>query len=305
VENTVVDTQEPVEREEEPVSLPVENTVVDTQEPVEREEPVSLPKEDVKEPVFSLDVKKREDLSEQTEPLNNQHTKYPAENPEDLSEQTEPDKSGEMSFQPVIQVYKYDSDRKDCNKPVMEPWDMQAALEEHNVTVLSSGKGFDGLMYSVKDWGCRTYPPRINIFSIRESDTHSLSMAKELGFGLCEELEVRGGGCYQVSYSELTSGNKDQFVVSVYKYSNGKQCQPDSDIDIDFMEQELMDAKVVVYQRYRAVDGLFYLLKCGHETGNINVYVVEKSSLADVISMGYRECAWLEMRGGGCYHLPE
>ena len=222
-----------------------------------------------------------------------------------LSGQTGPDQDEGISSKSVVQVYKYDSDREDCSKPAIEPWDMQVVLEEHNVTVLSSGKGYDGLMNSVEDWGCRVYPPRINIFSIPEGDTHSLSVAKELGFDLCEDLKVRGGSCYPVSYSELVSGNENKFVVPIYKYSNGKQCQPGSEIDIDFMEQELAGAKVVVYQRYRAVDGVFYPFKCGHETGSLNVFVVEKSSLTDVVSMGYRECAWLEMRGGGCYRLSE
>ena len=98
---------------------------------------------------------------------------------------------------------------------------------------------------------------------------------------------------------------KDKFFVHIYKYSDTVFCIPDSGVDINSMEQELIEAKVVVYQRYKAVDGLPHSLICREETGDINVYVIEKTGLAKSTSMGYRECAWLNMKGGGCYPLSE
>ncbi len=202
----------------------------------------------------------------------------------------------------IMYVYKYDSDREDCSKEVLEPWDMQKILEEQNVTVLSGQKGYDGLAYSMEEWGCRNHSPQINIFSIFVSDYETV---KALGFHACEELEERGGSCHPFSYSDFDPKTKDKFFVPVYKYSGAEFCAPDSGVDINAMEQELIDVKIVVYQKYEAVDGLPHQLFCGEDTGHLNVYVIEKSGLAKSIAMGYRECAWLNMKGGGCYPLSE
>ena len=207
-----------------------------------------------------------------------------------------------LATQSIIQIYKYDSDRENCDKPVMEPWDMQKILEEANVTILSAQKGYDGLTYSIDEWGCRNYPPRINIFSIPVAFYEAI---KGMGFRLCKELEERGGDCHPVSYADLFFKSRGKFFVHVYKYSDKVFCTLDSGVDIKSMEQDLIKAKVVVYQRYRAVDGLSYSFDCGVKTGDMNVYVIEKSGLAKSMSMGYRECAYLKLQGGDCHLLSE
>ena len=205
--------------------------------------------------------------------------------------------------QSEIQVYQYDSDRTDCSSSVIEPWDMQEVLNKEGIKVSSLSKGFDGLAYSVEDWGCKNHPPIINIFSISVTNYEK---AKELGLRLCKELEEEGGYCHPVSYSELLHPeNKSKVVVHVYKYSEKAHCDPGSGIGISVMEQELTDSKIMVYQTYKAVDGLLHSLSCGEKTGDINVYVIEKTGLRDSILKGYRECAWLEAKGGDCYSISD
>ncbi len=208
-----------------------------------------------------------------------------------------------LSTQSEIQVYQYDSDRTDCSSSVIEPWDMQEVLSKKGIEVLSFSKGFDGLVYSVEDWSCKSHPPIINIFSISVIDYEK---AKKLGLRLCKELEEEGGYCHSVSYSELLHPeNKNKVVVHVYKYSEKVHCEPNSGIDINVMEQELTDSKIMVYQKYKAVDGLLHSISCGERTGDINVYVIEKIGLKDSALKGYRECAWLEAKGGDCYSVSD
>ena len=220
-----------------------------------------------------------------------------------------PEPESESAAAPVVEpepstiyIFKYDSDREDCSKEVSEPWDMQKTLEEQDVTVLSSQKGYDGLVYSVEEWGCRNHSPQINIFSIFVGDYEAV---KALGFHSCEELEEKGGGCHPFFYSDFNPEMKDKFFVHIYKYSGAVFCASDSGVDINTMERELIEAKIVVYQRYEAVDGLPHRLLCKEGTGQLNVYVIEKSGLAKSTAMGYRECAWLSTKGGGCYSLSE
>ena len=207
-----------------------------------------------------------------------------------------------LSTQSEVQVYHYDSDRLDCSSPVIEPWDMQKIINEEGINIVSSSKGFDGITYSVKDWGCRNHPPAINIFSILVEDYEKV---KKLGLRLCKELEEEGGYCHSVSYSELLYPEDKKFIVHIYKYSESKQCNPGSGIDIKDMAQELIDSKIMVYQSYKALDGLLYSVSCGENTGDINVYVIEKIGLMDSMLKGYRECAWLEAIGGGCYPISD
>ena len=201
-----------------------------------------------------------------------------------------------LSTQSRIQIYKYDANIEgwNCNNPV-ELWDIQKQLSAEGVKVFSSEKGYDGLMYSLEKWACEELPI-INIFWVAAENYKTV---KKLGFRLCEELQDNGGECYPVYYSDRIRSDKNKFYVHIYKNANQLQCQLVSEIDIKTMEQELINSKIVVYQKYQAVDGLVHPLSC--ENNHINVYVIEKSGLAKSISMGYRECAWLEMQGGGCY----
>ena len=201
-----------------------------------------------------------------------------------------------------VKVYKYNTDEENCDQMALIPHDtphaMQKSLDEQNILVRSSLRGHDGLMYSLSKLSCVTMPT-ISIFEIPEEH---YSKAKLLGFQLCHSLKERGGGCYSSTYSDHILPDKNQKVRRVYKYAGHKQCQ-DNSLDIGLMEQELLEAKIVVFQRYNGVDGLLHSFSCGSETGKINIYVIEKSALAKALSLGYRECAYLEETGGVCRHL--
>ena len=197
--------------------------------------------------------------------------------------------------QDVIQVYRVPFD----GEAPLDPWDIQKELEEKDVVVLSSYVGYDGLMYSLADRSDAD-SPTINIVSV---PVEFYEQVKELGFRLCKELQEEGGDCHAVSYTELMTG-KQSFTISVYKPAGEKQCYPGSGVDIATMEQELVEAEIMVYQRYQASDGMRHDFSCETNTPDINVYVIEASRLAEVMSIEYRECAWLEMNGGGCHPLP-
>ncbi len=198
----------------------------------------------------------------------------------------------------IIHIYKYDSDWENCDKPIMESWHAHEILEAEGVIVFAIGSGYDGLVYSIEEWGCGSDPTRIHIFSIERKN---LEIAQRLGFEYCSDLEDKGGKCHFISYSDLNPENKSRAHVSIYKPSGQTLCQPDSGKSVNDMEEELTSARIVVYQRYSAVDGLSYPLVCGGGTEHINVYVIEKQRLEHSKVMGFRECAWLSMQGGGCF----
>ncbi len=191
----------------------------------------------------------------------------------------------------VLKMYRYFTDKRS-----MEPWDVQKELEAQGVTVLFSQKGYDGLRYQINK--LVEDSPAINIVLVpmRFYDT-----LKRLGFFLCRELEDEGGDCHPVSYSGVMESEKKSFVTHIYKSAEKKSCDPDSGIEISVMEKEFAKSKIVVYQRYQAVDGRAYSLHCGSNTADINVFVIERSKLSESILIGYRECAWLEQQGGACY----
>ena len=199
-----------------------------------------------------------------------------------------------------VQVYKYNTEWENCDHMALVPHDtphaMQQSLDEQSIPVRSSSRGHDGLMYSLNQLKCVTVPT-ISIFEIPEEH---YSTAELLGFQLCENLTKEGGGCYSSTYSDRILPDKNQKVRRVYKYANHKQCQDNSKLSIKAMEQELLEAKIVVFQRYNGVDGLLHSFVCGSETGKINIYVIEKQALAKALSLGYRECAYLEEVGGVC-----
>ncbi len=201
----------------------------------------------------------------------------------------------------LVLIYKYDSDKEDCDQPVIELWDAQKILEAQGLTVFSAGIGYDGLMYSIEDWGCDSDPTRIHLFSVRKKDG---VLAQEWGFEFCSDLEKKGGKCHPISYSDLNPKNRGRVYVSIYKSAGEKVCEPNSGKSVNDMEQELAKDKIVVYQRYSAVDGLSYPLVCGGNTEYINVYVIEKQGLERSHALGFRECAWLSKQGGGCFLAP-
>lgn len=208
-----------------------------------------------------------------------------------------------LSERSVIKMYQYSVDRNDCDQPLKEPWHVIEELNEKGIEVVHSERGVDGLVRSIADWGCRNEIPTINIVTVSVDHYEAL---KEMDFLLCEELREQGGYCHSLAYSEMDQENRDRYFVHVYKYSEKKQCMdPSSGVDIHEMEKELVESKIVVYQRYEAIDGLDHSITCGEETGLINVYVIEKSSLGKSLSKGFRECAWLKQQGGSCHPLSK
>ncbi|MDE0118955.1 MAG: hypothetical protein OXM55_02975 [Bdellovibrionales bacterium] len=199
--------------------------------------------------------------------------------------------------QDIIQMYSTASE----GEMPLEPWDMQADLKARGVTVLLSSIGYDGLRYALEDRE-DVNAPTINVVSI---PVEFYEQVKELGFRLCKELQEEGGECHALSYTELMTG-KSPFTTSIYKSAEQKQCHPGSGVTVQAMEHELMEAEIMVYQRYRAYNGMRRDFSCRENTADINVYIIEMSRLAEAMSMGYRECAWLEMIGGGaCHPLPK
>lgn len=207
-----------------------------------------------------------------------------------------------LSERSVIQMYQYSVDRNNCYQPLKEPWHVREALSKEGIEVVHSERGVDGLIRSIGDWGCRNELPTINIIT---ASVEHYEVLKEMGFVLCEELREQGGYCHSLAYSEMEPENRDRYFVHVYKYSHKQQCMDQSGVDIHEMEKELVDSKVLVYQRYEAIDGLDHSISCGGETGHINVYVIEKSGLESSLSMGFRECAWLEQQKGSCHPLSK
>ena len=208
-----------------------------------------------------------------------------------------------LSERSVIKMYQYSVDRNNCDQPLKEPWHVREELSEKGVEVIHSERGVDGLVRPITDWGCRNELPTINIITVT---VEHYEVLKEMDFLLCEELREQGGYCHSLAYSEMKPENRNKYFVHVYKYSNKKQCVDSSGMDIHEMEKkELVNSKVVVYQRYEAIDGLDHSIACGGETGDINVYVIEKSSLAESLSKGFRECAWLVQQGGSCHPLSK
>ena len=197
--------------------------------------------------------------------------------------------------QDTVQMYLAPGD----GELLLEPWNVQADLKKKGINVLSSYIGYDGLRYGLEGRE-DVNSPTINIVSV---PVEFYEQIKELGFRLCKELQEEGGQCHALSYTEFMTG-KSPFVTSVYKTAGEKQCHPGSGVAVHDMEQELVEAEIMVYQGYKANDGMRHNLSCEENTADINVYVIEMSRLAEVMSMGYRECAYLEMVGGGCYPLP-
>lgn len=199
----------------------------------------------------------------------------------------------------TIVVYKYDKNIKNgyCDTSI-DILDIQNTLITKGVKVLSAQKGHDGLIYSVKNQGCYNQSV-INIFTIHKQD---YDIVKNLGFDLCKNLLKKNGDCYPLYYSDYDIKNKNKFYVYIYKHSYSAQDLLNKNLKT--MEQELIDAKIVVYKRYKAVDGLKYDFSTKYNT-SINVYVIEKSELGKSIAMGYHECAWLDTKQGSCYVISK
>ncbi len=207
--------------------------------------------------------------------------------------------NNENSKSQGVEIFKHECRSVKCTESVLRVEEMQKELQNLGVTILSITRGFDGHKhYSEKDKACHRNLSRINIFRIAQNDVQT---ALNADWSLCSKLESEGGKCSSSSYAEYRLADQPSGVISVYKSAGRLQCQIDSGVDVDTMEQELIDKKIVVYDKYQATDGMLHPLKCGARSADINVYMIEKTGLSQVTSMGYEECIALEAQGGACY----
>ena len=130
-------------------------------------------------------------------------------------------------------------------------------LKALEVTILTIARGFDHTRHSAKDRTCNKDSSRINIFTVAEGDVQK---ALDADWILCSELKADGGQCSSVPHSAYSVVDQPTGVVSVYKPAGRLQCQDDTGVDLDDMEQELIDKKIVVYDKYRAKDGKLHPL---------------------------------------------
>ena len=208
-----------------------------------------------------------------------------------------------------ISVYKYITPTSSIQD---EKQAMQAMLKQNNIQVLSIYFGYDGLIYDLpKDFNMDTssnlhliHQGGILIITIKESDWSKLSDVN-LNFSLCSDLQKQGGACNIFYYSHLYPQFTHKSYVSVYKYSNQIQCQPQSGNNIHEVEQTLIKKNIVVYQSFEGFSGEPFLLQCGNKTNQILIYLIEKSKLGIAISLGFNECAWLKNNNYDCYRFTK
>ncbi len=175
--------------------------------------------------------------------------------------------------------------------------DVQKVLEGIDIEVLSTEKGFDGLIYSVISGNCSGKFSNIYIFSIPSTDYEK---SRNLGFRSCESLQEKGGKCVLSLPTENSRQNRNKSYVLIYKNAANIQCESNSGISLQAMGKELHDNEIYVYLGYEGKNGLIHILSCGEQTEHINVYLIPKATLAESKALGYRECAWLVGEGGSC-----
>ena len=190
--------------------------------------------------------------------------------------------------------YKYEND---CSLPPLKLEDMQKELIDLGVDILSSARGYDGVEYFMDTVECNKLRSQINIFTINETFLEKAQSAK---WRLCSDLTAGGGECYASAYQ---AKDPDEGVTAVYKPAQALQCQLDSGVSLEDMEKELKEKKIIIYKKYYASDGLLRPLKCSEPSSKINVYVIERADLWQAIILGYKECGWLERKGGGCHTI--
>lgn len=74
--------------------------------------------------------------------------------------------------------------------------------------------------------------------------------------------------------------------VKVYKYDGSTQCE-NAGIGLDVMAQKLVGAGIEVNCSQKGHDGLGRPAVCGESTGNLNVYEIDASKLADAEALGF------------------
>lgn len=96
----------------------------------------------------------------------------------------------------------------------------------------------------------------------------------------------RGLGIFFFMVSVASAGGSDP-QVSVFKSDNSKQCEANSGIPLEKMEQELSAIKV--YSKSKQDDGKMYAAVCGGKTGRINVFQISQKDLSKALKLGFTE----------------
>lgn len=109
------------------------------------------------------------------------------------------------------------------------------------------------------------------------------------------------GSTEMVDPSQVDDSQTEEEHVHVYKYSGKIQCYPLIAISLSEMESQLTNLGIPVHNRFTAQDGEEYDNGCHRQTGEMNVYVIDKSHLQISESRGgFCECTPDSSRPGVC-----
>lgn len=88
---------------------------------------------------------------------------------------------------------------------------------------------------------------------------------------------------------EASMANKSELLdlVMVFKPDGSKQCGQGKKIPLEQMETELKGIKV--YARINKNDGMMRTQVCGSNTGDSNVYQIEKKDLPQALKFGFKQ----------------
>jgi len=91
----------------------------------------------------------------------------------------------------------------------------------------------------------------------------------------------------QVTDNLNQNTNTEEGLVHIFKYTGRSRCDYSVEMDVDEMELQLWG--IHVHDRYRSKDGR-ERSGCYITSGDMNVYVIDKSSLQSSEAMGFCEC---------------
>ena len=95
--------------------------------------------------------------------------------------------------------------------------------------------------------------------------------------------------------SFLSACNHDdpsQPYVKVYKYDGSIQCDS-AGVELDTMALELINIGIDVVCSQKGHDGLVRATVCGGDTGNINIFKINRVNLSDAESIGFESVSTL------------
>ena len=104
-----------------------------------------------------------------------------------------------------------------------------------------------------------------------------------------------------VDSSQVDNSEDMEGTVHVFKYSGAIKCYPLVAIGLTEMEPQLTGLGISVRSSYKAKDGKEYDEGCHSQTGEMNVYVIDKAHLQISESRaGFCECTPDNSRPGVC-----